>query len=81
VRQSAVTHKLIAIGEAAARLSSDLRAEHNEVDWPGIIGFRNLAVHEYFAVNWSIVWVTATEDVPELRSHVQRILDEEYDGK
>ena len=78
VRQSAVMHKLIVIGEAAARLSNDFRTAHAELDWPGIIGFRNLAVHEYFAVSWSIVWVTATEDVPTLRSHVERILGEAF---
>ncbi|MBW2011807.1 MAG: DUF86 domain-containing protein [Deltaproteobacteria bacterium] len=40
--------------------------------------FRNIAVHEYFSVNWSIVWVTATQDVPDLRRKVARIIDEEY---
>jgi hypothetical protein len=55
-----------------------LRTAHAEFDWPSIIGFRNLAVHEYFAVSWSIVWVTATEDVPTLRSHVERILGEAF---
>lgn len=62
----------------AARLSNDFRTAHAELDCPGIIGFWNLAVHEYFAVSWSIVWVTATEDVPTLRSHVERILGEAF---
>jgi uncharacterized protein with HEPN domain len=43
-----------------------------------MVGFRNIAVHEYFAVNWSIVWVTATENVPFLQNQVARILAEEY---
>jgi len=29
-------------------------------------------------VNWEIVWVTATEDVPMLRDAILRILAEEY---
>ncbi len=78
VRQSAVMHQLIVIGEAATRLSNGLRSSHAEIDWPGIIGFRNLAVHEYFAVSWPIVWVTATEDVPALLSQVEPILKEEF---
>ena len=43
-----------------------------------IVAFRNIAVHEYFAVNWPIVWVAATQDAPALRGEVARILAEEY---
>jgi uncharacterized protein with HEPN domain len=78
LRRSAVLQKLIVIGEAAARLPMDFRKHHSEVDWRDIVGFRNIAVHEYFAVDWSIVWVTATQDVPGLRREVARILAEEY---
>ena len=46
-----------------------------------IVGFRNIAVHEYFAVSWSIVWVTATQEVPGLQRRVARILAEEYSGE
>ena len=45
-----------------------------------IVGFRNIAVHEYFGVSWRIVWVTATDDVPDLHARVSRILSEEYAG-
>lgn len=78
MRQSAVLQKLTVIGEAAARLPADFRKQHPEVEWVDIVGFRNVAVHEYFAVSWPIVWVTATQDVPDLRYKVARILAEEY---
>ena len=79
ILQSAILQKLIVIGEAAARLSSDFRAEHTKLPWADIIGFRNIAVHEYFAVSWSIVWVTATQDVPLLRQGIAAILENEFD--
>lgn len=78
LRQSAVLQKLIVIGEAAARLPVQFRERHPEIEWADIVGFRNIAVHEYFAVSWTIVWVTATQDVPDLRRKVARILAEEY---
>ena len=77
LRQSAVLHKLTVIGEAAARLPTAFREQHPVVEWRDVVGFRNIAVHAYFAVNWEIVWVTATEDVPMLRDAVARILAEE----
>ena len=78
LRQSAVLQKLLVIGEAAARLSRALTERHPEVPWADIVAFRNIAVHEYFAVDWSIVWVTATQDVPVLRQQVATILAEDY---
>jgi uncharacterized protein with HEPN domain len=53
--QSAVLQKLMIIGEAASRLSKEFRDKHPEIEWEDIIGFRNIAVHAYFAVEWSIV--------------------------
>jgi len=81
MRQSAVLQKLIVIGEAAAHLPADFTRRHTEIEWVDIVGFRNFAVHEYFAVNWSIVWVTAVVDVPELQETIRRILEEEYGGE
>jgi uncharacterized protein with HEPN domain len=78
--QSAVLQKLIIIGEAAARLPKDFRERYPEVEWIDIVGFRNIAVHEYFAISWPIVWVTATEDVPPLRQKVAQILAAAYPG-
>jgi len=80
--RSAVLQKLSVIGEAAARLSLEFTARHPEVEWPDIVAFRNIAVHAYFDVDWSIVWVAATEDAPALREQVLRILRAAYpDGQ
>ena len=76
--QSAVLQKLIVIGEAAAKLSNEFRERHLEVEWSDIVAFRNIAVHVYFSVDWSIVWVTASADVPVLRKIVAEILLSDY---
>ena len=81
LRQSAVLQKLIVIGEAAARLSMLFQAEHPEIEWEDIIGFRNIAVHECFAVIWQIVWATAILDVPELQAKIIKILGQEFQGE
>jgi uncharacterized protein with HEPN domain len=78
LRQSAVLQKLIVIGEAASHLPADFRKRHNTIEWEDIIGFRNIAVHEYFAVLWEIVWNTAFLDVPGLHKKVQLILTDEF---
>ena len=76
--QSAVLQKLIVIGEAAARLPRSFTEQHSHIEWADIVAFRNIA-DEYFAVDWSIVWITATEDVPALREKIQRLLSQIQD--
>jgi uncharacterized protein with HEPN domain len=72
--RSAILHKLTVIGEAAARVSEELKARHAEVPWSDIVGFRNIAIHAYFSVDWGIVWITATKEVPELAIQIRAIL-------
>lgn len=74
ILQSAVLQKLIVIGEAAGRTSKDFRGKHPNIEWEAIAAFRNIAVHEYFAVNWEIVWNTATGDVPAMRKEIKPLL-------
>ncbi len=81
IRQSAVLQKLIVIGEAASRLPNDFRIKHNNIGWEDIVGFRNIAVHEYFAIIWQIVWNTAVQDVPELYEKISQILTDEYQAE
>lgn len=68
--QSAVLQKLSLIGEAAARLSDAARDGLPEIPWKEIIGFRNIAVHAYFSVDWRIVFVTVADDLPVLKQLV-----------
>ena len=77
-RQAAVLHELSVIGEAANRLSEDIRHRYAGTPWSKIVAFRNVVVHEYFGLNWEIIWNTATELVPELRRQVASILQAEF---
>ena len=76
--RAAVLHELTVIGEGASRLSEDFRVRHPEVPWAKIVAFRNFVVHEYFGLDWPIVWNTATELVPTLRREVSAILTSEF---
>ena len=76
--QSSVLHKLMIIGEAASKLPEQFCARYPDIDWSDIVGFRNIVVHEYFAVRWPTVWTTATIDAPLLRHKIAEILAREY---
>ena len=56
--KNATVRQLEIIGEAAAHLSDDIKSLNQDIDWEAIIGFRNIIVHEYFGINYEIVWNT-----------------------
>lgn len=76
--RSAVLMKLVIIGEAAANVSDALQQRHPLVAWRSAKRMRDFAAHVYFGVVWQIVWDTATQDVPLLRSQIAAILAAEF---
>ncbi len=76
--QSAVLQKFMVIGEAASKVSNELKGRHPEIDWKAIVGFRNILVHVYFSANLEIVWLAATGRTKTLRSQITAILAQEY---
>jgi uncharacterized protein with HEPN domain len=74
--QSWITHQLQIIGEAAARITPDLRENHPEVPWREIIGMRNVLTHGYFEIDLDAVWSAVERDLGKLRSQVEAIVSE-----
>jgi len=76
-----VLHHLQLIGEAARRLSEEVRTRHPEIPWAAIVALRNFLVHDYFAVNLDIVWKVVDRDLPALRNQVEAALKEHGGGR
>jgi uncharacterized protein with HEPN domain len=74
----AVLQRLTVIGEAAGRLDPAICARYPQVPWRDLVAFRNLAVHDYFAVEWPLVWAIASQDVPRLSRQMREILATDY---
>ena len=65
------------VGEAAGRISDDVRRRHPQIPWRDIIGMRHHLIHAYYDVNLDIVWQTVTEDLPPLVTSLENILASE----
>jgi uncharacterized protein with HEPN domain len=72
--KDAVVREIEIIGEAANHISDEFQVEHPEIPWMKVIGIRNKIVHEYFNVNFSIVWDTVQDDLPLLKKAVGKLL-------
>lgn len=62
----AVIRNFEIIGEAANRLSDDFKDKYSNIDWHRIRGFRNRIVHDYFGIDYSIVWEIKETFLPKL---------------
>ena len=52
----AVIRNFEIIGEAANRLPDEFKDKNTNIDWHRIRGFRNRIVHDYFGIDYEIVW-------------------------
>jgi uncharacterized protein with HEPN domain len=64
--QDAVVRRLEIIGEAARRLTDATRASLPALPWRSMIGMRNVAIHQYDAVDPLRVWDTIQQDLPRV---------------
>ncbi len=72
--QTWFTQNLQVIGEAARALSSEIRNQYPEVPWTKIIGMRNILTHNYFAIDFDIVWAVVEEELPDLKQAIEHIV-------
>ena len=62
------------IGEAASKVSEEMRGNAPLIPWSGIIGMRNRLIHGYFDIDWNLVFETVTVDLPPLIKDLEAVL-------
>lgn len=72
----AVVRNLEVIGEAARYVPEDVRDKYDAVPWKDIIGIRSVLIHEYFGVDYDILWATIKTDLPTLTPLLTSMIEE-----
>jgi uncharacterized protein with HEPN domain len=70
----AVIRNFEIIGEAANRLPEEFKDKYPAIDWHRIRGFRNRIVHDYFGIDYSIVWEIKSSFLPTLISELKLLI-------
>ncbi len=62
------------IGEASKNLSETLRLQHPEINWKGAMGIRDRLAHNYMGIDYSIVWSSIQDILPDFKTKIEAII-------
>lgn len=65
------------IGEASKNIPTDIQEKYPEIPWRKMYGLRNLIAHEYFGIDYEMMWEIAKKNLPQNRIDLQKIIKKE----
>jgi uncharacterized protein with HEPN domain len=72
----AIVRNLEIIGEAIKNIPSSIKEKYPDIEWKKIAGLRDILTHEYFGINYNILWDIVKNKIPKLTDEVQKILND-----
>lgn len=72
---NSVSMNMMQIGELSVGLTDAFKdATRSHIQWGALKGMRNLFAHAYISMNKSVIWESATRDVPAVLAFCESIL-------
>ncbi len=62
------------IGEAVKKLPEKVKNKNKSIPWKEIAGMRDKLIHDYFGVDYEVIWLTVSEDIPFLKENLEKII-------
>lgn len=77
----AVIRNFEIIGEATKNLPKEIKDNYSSVPWEEMYRLRNRISHEYFGIDYEIIWEIATRYLPKNYEDVQVVLKDQRQNK
>ena len=71
----AVVRNFEIIGEASKNIPEEIQMKYPEIPWKKMYGMRNLISHEYFGIDYEMIWQIATVNLPQNIIDLRRIIN------
>jgi uncharacterized protein with HEPN domain len=78
--QFALVRAIEIIGEAASKVSPEVRMVSSDIPWSSIVSMRNRLIHAYFDIDHDILWNTISEALPALEHQLEVLLKSQAMG-
>lgn len=75
ITKDAVERNFEIIGEAVKNLSEDFRNKYPDIPFRQIAGMRDKLIHDYFGVDYEIVWRTIKDKLPEFERKINELIE------
>jgi uncharacterized protein with HEPN domain len=75
VLSRAIIRSLEIVGEASKKLNDEFKVKYPIVEWRKLAGTRDKLIHDYFGVDYEIVWDIIENKLPQSRSSIIEIID------
>lgn len=69
----AVIRALEIIGEASKKVPVQLRKRYPDIQWKSMAGMRDILIHDYFGINYKIVW-NVIDKLPNLVNNLEQVI-------
>src|SRR5439155_25797326 len=71
----AFVRSLEIVGEAAKKIPEEFRAQYTTVERRAMSGLRDRLIHDYFGVDYELVWDVVHNRIPELRRQIASMIE------
>jgi uncharacterized protein with HEPN domain len=65
------------IGEASKKIPNDIKVQYSQVEWRSISGMRDKLVHDYFGVDYDLVWDVVINKIPQLKVQIAEMIKDQ----
>ena len=73
-KKRAIVRSLEIVGEATKNIPVDFKLKWTCVEWKQMSGMRDRLIHDYFGVDYFIVWDVVRNKIPGLKESIELIL-------
>lgn len=71
----AVVRNFEIIGEASKNVPLEIQEMYPEIPWKKMYGLRNLISHEYFGIDYEMLWEIASTNLPQNIQDLKKIIE------